>query len=94
MSRTTIQIVLFLINAPLLVLVGYTFARCRETWRLVRELQAGVRRASVILLRAREHGWIDLSEFRELVSIWPGYADLAFLVRAAPKTTTRMERPN
>ena len=93
-----VKVVLFLVDGVALVMVGYTFARWREARRKLRELRVGDKRAQIIMRKAREQGWLDLAEFRELVNVWPGYADLVFLVRRplpdVPPTIMREGRPN
>lgn len=78
----TVQIIALLANVPAIFLLGYTHARWRASKRALREVIEGSRRVDAILAKMREQdGWLDFPEFQELVTIWPGFALLAFHVR-------------
>jgi hypothetical protein len=69
-------------NVPALFLLGFSFARWQASKRALRKVLDGERRVDAILAKMREQGgWLDFPDFQELVTIWPGFAPLAFQVR-------------
>lgn len=61
---------------------GYQLRSVVESLLRLRRSRKGTKRSEVIIARVlAQGGWIDLADFCELVTIWPGYASLACQVR-------------